>query len=108
MVFQLENPNVSPEVLQQQVQRFLWEERPRRARLMEYYHGKQGVRKGPIAQGRPNNQLTANFAKYITDVHTGYFVGLPPTLTFDRRRSQERVCRALEEAGLNGMRTACR
>ena len=103
MVFQLENPNVSPEVLQQQVQRFLWEERPRRARLMEYYHGKQGVRKGPIAQGRPNNQLTANFAKYITDVHTGYFVGLPPTLTFDRRRSQERVCRALEEAGLNGM-----
>ena len=103
MIFQLENPNVSPEVLRQQVQRFLREERPRRARLAGYYRGTQGVRKGMIAQGRPNNQLTANFARYITDVHTGYFVGLPPSLTFSRRRSQERVGRALEEAGLNGM-----
>ena len=103
MVFQLENPTVSPEVLQEQVRCFLREERPRRARLFEYYRGRQGVRKGPVAQGRPNNQLTANFAKYITDVHTGYFLGQPPTLTFSRRRSQERVGRALEEAGLNGM-----
>ncbi|MBQ4578503.1 MAG: phage portal protein [Clostridia bacterium] len=103
MVFQLENPNVSPEVLQEQLERFLRQERPRRARLAEYYRGEQGVRKGPIAQGRPNNLLTANFAKYITDVHTGYFMGLPPTLTFERRRAQERVGRALEEAGLEGM-----
>ena len=103
MVFQLEKPSVSPEILLEQVQRFLREERPRRVRLTEYYRGQQGVRKGPIAQGRPNNQLPANFAKYITDVHTGYFVGLPPTLTFERRRAQERVGRALEEAGLNGM-----
>ena len=103
MVFQLEKPDVSPEVLQEQVSRFLREERPRRLRLAEYYRGQQGVRKGPIAQGRPNNQLTANFAKYITDVHTGYFLGLPPTLTFERRRAQERVGRALEEAGLEGM-----
>ena len=103
MVFQLKKPDVSPEVLQEQVSRFLREERPRRLRLAEYYRGQQGVRKGPIAQGRPNNQLTANFAKYITDVHTGYFLGLPPTLTFERRRAQERVGRALEEAGLEGM-----
>ena len=103
MLFQLEKPEVSPEILQEQVSRFLREERPRRARLTEYYRGQQGVRKGPIAQGRPNNQLTANFAKYITDVHTGYFVGVPPTLTFERRRAQERVGRALEEAGLEGM-----
>ena len=103
MVFQLETLDVSPQALQEQVSRFLRQERPRRARLTEYYRGQQGVRKGPIAQGRPNNQLTANFAKYITDVHTGYFVGLPPTLTFDRRRAQERVGRALEEAGLEPM-----
>ena len=103
MLFQLENPNVSPEILQEQVARFLREERPRRVRLTEYYRGQQGVRKGPIAQGRPNNQLTANFAKYITDVHTGYFIGVAPTLTFERRRAQERVGRALEEAGPDGM-----
>ena len=33
MLFQLEKPEVSPEILQEQVSRFLREERPRRARL---------------------------------------------------------------------------
>ena len=103
MIFQIENTNITPEVLLQQVERFLLEEQPRRLRLTEYYHGRQGVRKGPIAQGRPNNQLVSNYAKYITDVHTGYFLGQAPTLTFERRRAGERTLRALEEASFNGM-----
>lgn len=78
MIFQIENTNITPEVLLQQAERFLAEERPRRLQLTDYYHGCQGVRKGPIAQGRPNNQLVSNYAKYITDVHTGYFLGQPP------------------------------
>ena len=103
MIFQIESTNISPETLLEQVNRFAMEERPRRARLLEYYRGEQGVRKGPVAQGRPNNQLTANYARYITDVHTGYFLGQSPTLTFERRRAQERMSRALEEAGLEPM-----
>ena len=103
MIFQIESTNISPETLLEQVNRFVMEERPRRARLLEYYRGEQGVRKGPVAQGRPNNQLTANYARYITDVHTGYFLGQSPTLTFERRRAQERMSRALEEAGLEPM-----
>ena len=103
MIFQIESTNIGAEELQAQVSRFLSMERPRRIRLTQYYHGEQGVRKGPIAQGRPNNQLTANYARYITDVHTGYFLGVAPTLTFDRRRVQERMLRALEEASLNAM-----
>ena len=103
MIFQLESTNITSEMLQEQVTRFLQQERPRRARLLAYYHGEQGVRKGPVAQGRPNNQLTANYAKYITDVHTGYFLGQRPVLTFERRRAQERMNRAMEEAGLEPM-----
>ena len=103
MIFQIENTNITPEVLLQQVERFLAEERPRRLQLIDYYHGCQGVRKGPIAQGRPNNQLVSNYAKYITDVHTGYFLGQPPTLTFERRRTRDRMLRALEEASFDGM-----
>ncbi len=103
MIFQIEDQTVAPESLQQQVERFLTQERPRRARLTDYYLGQQGVRKGPIARGRPNNQLTANYARYITDVHTGYFLGQAPTLTFDRRRVQERMSRALESASLDSL-----
>lgn len=103
MIFQMESAKIGPRALEEQVSRFLAQERPRRARLTEYYRGCQGVRKGPVAQGRPNNQLTANFAKYITDVHTGYFLGVPPTLTFERSRARERMGRALEEASLEAM-----
>jgi len=103
MNFQIESAKITPQLLLEKVEAFLREEEPRRSRLVDYYRGWQGVKKGPIAQGRPNNQLTANFAKYITDVHTGYFLGLPPTLTFDRRRVQERVGKALEEASLEAM-----
>ena len=103
MNFQIESTKITSQLLLEKVEAFLREEQPRRSRLVDYYRGWQGVKKGPVAQGRPNNQLTANFAKYITDVHTGYFLGLPPTLTFDRRRAQERVGKALEEASLEAM-----
>lgn len=103
MIFQIPEEAISAEMLAEQVIRFLQQERPRRLRLEQYYQGEQGVRKGPVAQGRPNNQLTANYARYIADVHTGYFLGMPPTLTFDRRRVQERMRSALEDASLNVM-----
>lgn len=103
MIFQIPEEPITAEMLAAQVIRFLRQERPRRIRLEQYYQGEQGVRKGPVAQGRPNNQLTANYARYIADVHTGYFLGLPPTLTFSRRRVQERMLSALENASLNAM-----
>lgn len=103
MIFKTASQTLSPQELSLHVERFLRQELPRRQRLTEYYQGQQGVRKGPVAQGRPDNQLVANYAKYITDVHTGYFMGQPPTLTFERRRVQERMNRALEEASLGRM-----
>lgn len=103
MIFKTANGNITSRELLLHVERFLQEELPRRQKLMDYYRGQQGVYKGMAAQGRPDNRLVSNYAKYITDVHTGYFMGLPPTLTFERRRVQDRMGRALEEASFGRM-----
>lgn len=58
--------------------------RPERERLWDYYQGRQPVPKGDAVRGRPNNRLHAPFPRYITEVHTGYFLGLPPTFAFPR------------------------
>ena len=58
--------------------------RPGRERLFDYYRGEQPVLKGPAVRGRPNNLLRVPFPRYITEVHTGYFLGFPPTLALER------------------------
>ena len=74
---------ITKDLLQQRLTDFLTYERPRRQRLFDYYQGNQDVHKGRIVQGRPNNLLKANMAKYITAVQTGYFMGIPLTFDFD-------------------------
>lgn len=61
---------------------FLRTVRPERARLFDYYSGQQPIPKGEAVRGRPNNLLRAPFPRYITEVHTGYFLGQSPTLSF--------------------------
>lgn len=61
---------------------FLRTVRPERARLIDYYAGQQPIPKGEAVRGRPNNLLHAPFPRYITEVHTGYFLGQSPTLSF--------------------------
>ena len=56
--------------------------RPERERLYDYYRGTQSVNKGEAVRGRPNNLLRIPFPRYITEVHTGYFLGMPPTFSF--------------------------
>ena len=68
------------------VTQFFRELRPGRERLFDYYRGEQPVPKGEAVRGRPNNLLRVPFPRYITEVHTGYFLGRPPSLTFDRQR----------------------
>ena len=100
MVFRSETTTVTPETLSRMLGQFLTYERPRRQRLYDYYKGRQGVNKGRIAAGRPNNQLVSNYAKYISDVQTGYFLGQAPTFTFSGKRVQERMTRIFSRAGL--------
>ena len=75
---------LTEEALTQAVEAFLMEVRPGRERLCDYYRSQQPVPKGEAVRGRPNNLLRIPFPRYITEVHTGYFLGLPPTLDFPR------------------------
>lgn len=59
--------------------------RPHRERLFDYYRGQQPVPKGEAVRGRPNNLLRVPFPRYITEVHTGYFLGVPPALALSRQ-----------------------
>ena len=69
---------------------FLRTVRPERQRLFDYYRGEQSVNKGEAVRGRPNNMLRAPFPRYITEVHTGYFLGVPPTLAYDDAAASQR------------------
>lgn len=75
---------LSEEALSAAVAEFFRRVRPCRERLFDYYRGEQPVPKGEAVRGRPNNQLRIPFPRYITEVHTGYFLGLPPALALER------------------------
>lgn len=78
------------EVLGAAVGEFLRTVRPDRQRLYDYYRGEQPVNKGEAVRGRPNNLLRAPFPRYITEVHTGYFLGIPPALAYGEAAAGER------------------
>ena len=88
---------LSQDTLAQAVGRFFRTVRPQRERMFQYYRGEQPVPKGETARGRPDNRLRVPFPRYITQVQTGYFLGQPPTLAFDRPREEE-LFRALPDA----------
>lgn len=74
--------SIDAQALSDAVGEFLRTVRPERERLFDYYLSQQPVLKGEAVRGRPNNLLHAPFPRYITEVHTGYFLGIPPTLAF--------------------------
>lgn len=75
---------LTEEALTGAVSDFLYRVRPHRERLWDYYEGQQPVPKGEAVRGRPNNLLRVPFPRYITEVQTGYFLGVPPTLSYER------------------------
>lgn len=72
---------------------------PRRGRLFEYYRGQQPVPKGESVRGRPNNLLHVPFPRYITEVHTGYFLGIPPVLSFQDAKGEQLLSSAFPKLG---------
>lgn len=75
---------LTEENLSMAVAEFFRRVRPERERLFDYYRGDQPVPKGEAVRGRPNNRLRIPFPHYITEVHTGYFLGVSPTLSFQK------------------------
>lgn len=45
--------------------------------LFDYYIGKHSIQNRVVESNKPNNKLIDNFAEYITNVKTGYFMGNP-------------------------------
>ncbi|MBE6963521.1 MAG: phage portal protein [Ruminococcaceae bacterium] len=91
---------LTEEVLSDAVADFFRRVRPQRERLFDYYRGQQPVPKGEAVRGRPNNLLRVPFPRYITEVHTGYFLGLPPTMAFDRPETGQVFSALSAELGL--------
>lgn len=51
---------------------------PKYERLRKMYEGHYEILdKKPKAEHKPDNRLIANFAKYLTDIFNGYFLGIP-------------------------------
>ena len=73
---------LTEDALSSAVAEFFHRIRPERQHLFDYYRGEQPVPKGEAVRGRPNNHLRVPFPRYITEVQTGYFLGIPPTLSF--------------------------
>lgn len=47
--------------------------------LEAYYDGNHEIKERSRTKGAPNNKIAVNFAKYITDIATGYFISNPIT-----------------------------
>ena len=88
------------EALGTAVGEFLRTIRPERQRLYDYYRGEQTVNKGETVRGRPDNRLRAPFPRYITEVHTGYFLGLPPTVAYGNEAAGRRYAAMSRELNL--------
>lgn len=92
--------SIDEESLSQALETFFREIRPQRERLYAYYRGEQRVPKGEAVQGRPNNLLRVPFPRYITEVHTGYFLGRAPTISFEKEASGAAFDRLSRQTGL--------
>ncbi|MDQ0176001.1 phage portal protein [Bacillus chungangensis] len=52
--------------------------------LEGYYRGNHSILARTVGENKPNNKLVSNYAKYITDISTGYFMGRPVTYDSDK------------------------
>ena len=75
--------------------------RPERERLFDYYFGRQPVNKGEAVRGRPNNLLRIPFPRYITEVHTGYFLGKLPDVFFAKHDAEDAFADLAKNLRLN-------
>lgn len=60
------------------VENFKGNRLPRLTKLYEYYVGKHAIENKTVSNpAKPNNKITVNFCRYISNILTGYFAGEP-------------------------------
>lgn len=75
------------------ISNFEYNMRPRMNKLFEYYIGKQNILKTNKPMGKPNNRIVANYAKYIVNTTTGYYLGVPITYSSEDEKLAESISR---------------
>ena len=65
----------------------------RRKKMDDYYRGEHDILKRKMRDDLPNNRIVANYAKYITDMATGYLIGTPVTYSEDDEGTDLEVIR---------------
>ncbi|WP_419955930.1 phage portal protein [Neobacillus niacini] len=67
-------------------------ELPRYNRLKNLYENKAPILNREAKDSyKPDNRLVVNYAKYITDIFNGYFIGIPIKVSHDDQSVNERV-----------------
>jgi SPP1 family phage portal protein len=66
--------------------------------LEDYYNGEHDIANRIRAKGAPNNKVIINYAKHITDVACGYFIGNPITYNNTANKDIDVLLKAFDNA----------
>lgn len=86
---------LSPKLIKKIIKKFQAEELPRLQKLEEYYRVDNPILKRPMDPEKPNNRIAHGFAKYITNMATGFFMGEGIRLDTDDEEYQNALEKAL-------------
>lgn len=75
-MIKLGNFEINPQNVTKVVDKFKAMELSRLKMLYDYYDAENIIKKRSMEPYKPNNKLVAAYAKYITNVSTGYFMGV--------------------------------
>lgn len=82
---------LTPEDILNFIQDFQASKLPRYQKLKAYYMGQHEILSKLYEPYKPDAKLVHNFASYITDQATGYFMGNPITYTSDEDKLMEQI-----------------
>lgn len=85
------------------IEDFKTKEVPRFINLENYYNVKNKILKRSMKDNKPNNKISHGFAKYITNMATGYFIGKPIKYIIDDVEYKNIVDEILDSNYTNNM-----
>lgn len=94
---------ITPKLLKQLIAR-AQKNNSRYQKLMDYYEGKHDVlEREKLSKSVANNKLVCNNAKYIIDMSTAFFIGVPVDYSVSEECDIELVKNAYFEQGIAGL-----
>lgn len=87
-MIKLEKFDINAQNVTKIIDRFKKTELPRLQKLYQYYDAENIIKKREMDIHKPNNKLVAAYAKYITNVSTGYFMGINVKYKNDKEENE--------------------